>query len=405
MINTDPIKIEEILLRGVDTIYPNKEAFKTALLSGKRLRIYNGVDPTGPDLHIGHAFPLWKLREFQDLGHEVILLVGSFTAMIGDPTDKMAARVPLTKEQVVANFKTYKKAASKILKFSGENKAQIRYNDKWLAKLDFAKILPLMSHFTLQQMSERDMFEKRINDQKPIGLHEFMYPLMQGYDSVAMDVDVEVGGSDQTFNMLVGRTLQRVMNNKEKFVLTTPLLSDSSGKKMSKSEGNIIAILDAPEEMFGKVMALGDGMIIPLFQNATRISLEDIEKYKQELASGTNPRDIKMKLAMELVRMYHSMAAAKRAKKNFENIFQKHELPEEISEVMIAVPEMNIVDLLVETKLASSKTDARRLMEQGGIKIGEETISDPNRAIKITAEGTVIQRGKRQFAKVKFQTV
>ncbi|RMD52055.1 tyrosine--tRNA ligase, partial [Candidatus Parcubacteria bacterium] len=245
-------KINAILTRGVEQIYPAPDVLAELLRSGKKMRIYVGVDPTGKHLHIGHALQLRKLRQFQELGHEVILLIGSFTGMIGDPTDKTAVRNQLTKKQVLENAATYKKQAAKILSFSGKNPAKLMFNHKWLAKMTFAEVVELASKFTVQQMLERDMFEKRIKEGKPVYLHEFLYPLMQGYDSVAMKVDLEIGGSDQTFNMLAGRTLMKVMGQKEKLVMTLKLLTNDEGKKMSKSEGGFIALDDDAEEMFGK---------------------------------------------------------------------------------------------------------------------------------------------------------
>ena len=247
-ISSDQIKINELLTRGVENIYPKPEFLKERLESGDKLKIYLGIDPTGPTLHLGHVSSMIKLRQFQNLGHQVILLIGSFTAMIGDPTDKMAVRKQLTREQVLQNCKNYLDQASVILNFEGANPAQVKYNDEWLGKLNFHEVIELASHFTVQQMLERDMFEKRINDGKPVHLHEFLYPLMQGYDTVAMDVDGEVGGNDQTFNMLAGRTLLKQMKNKEKFVITTRLLVDSQGSKMGKTTGNMIALADSPEE-------------------------------------------------------------------------------------------------------------------------------------------------------------
>lgn len=398
---TDPARVDAVLDRAVETVYPTKEAFRALLLSGRRLRFYTGVDPTSPDLHIGHTTWMWKLREFQDLGHEVIMLIGSFTAMIGDPTDKLATRKQLTREDVLKNVTSYKKAASKILRFRGENPVKIMWNHKWFDKMALAELLPLMSNFTVQQMLERDMFEKRMAAQKPIGLHEFMYPLMQGYDSVAMNVDVEIGGSDQTFNMLAGRTLLRALKNKEKFVVAVPLLQTPNGVKMGKSEGNAVPILTTPEDMFGKIMALDDGFVIPVFTNLTRVPLEEISKVEAMLASGGNPRDAKIRLATELVSIYHNKAAAKRAKKHFETVFQKHEMPTDIREVSFPAETMPIADLLVAVQFAASKSEARRLIEQGGVKVQDAVVAAPDAVVSLTSEGVIVQRGKQHFVRVK----
>jgi tyrosyl-tRNA synthetase len=398
---TDPKQIDTLLSRAVDTVYPTKEKMREALLAGAKLRIYTGIDPTSPDLHIGHTLWMWKLKEFQDMGHEVILLMGSFTAMIGDPTDKLATRKQLTKKEVIANTKNYQKAASKILRFTGKNAVKVMWNDKWLAKVKLGDLLPLMAHFTVQQMLERDMFDKRMTEGKPIGLHEFLYPLMQGYDSVAMDVDLEIGATDQTFNMLAGRTLQRVINNKEKFVLTTPLLTDANGKKIGKSEGNVIGILDEPSDLFGKIMALGDDAIFPCFEYATRVDMGRINTMKQVMKDGGNPRDAKMALAEELVRLYHGDKAAKEARAHFESVFQKHQMPEDMPLVHAGAAKMNILDLLILAKLAESKSDARRVVEQGGAKVDSVAVSGIEAMIDIPKEGLILQRGKRQFARVK----
>lgn len=396
----DEQKIDRVLSRGVMTVYPTSEKLREALLSGKRLRLYNGMDPTSPFLHIGHAMQLRKLREFQDLGHEVILLIGSFTAMIGDPTDKLAARKSLTKEEVLANAATYKKQASKFLRFSGTNAAKLMFNDKWLAKMTLGDAVGLASHFTLQQMMERDMFERRLEEKKPIYLHEFFYPLMQGYDSVAMDVDLEVGGNDQTFNMLAGRTLMREMKQKEKFVLTLSLLTNSEGKKMSKSEGGVVALSDAPEEMFGKVMSMDDSMIIPYFKLATDLTDGEIAAIESAIAGGMNPRDAKMRLAGEVVTMCHDAKLAKAAKEHFLQVFSRKEMPDSIPELSLSNRTMTIVDVLVEAGFAPSKGEAKRLIEQGGVKVGDEVVSDPMLSVSPRTDEVIVQKGKRFFVKL-----
>ncbi len=384
--------MHEVLLRGVDAVYPTAEKLNETLASGKKLRVYLGIDPTGEKLHLGHAIGLRKLRAFQELGHEVILLVGSFTAMIGDPTDKSATRVQLTREQVLANAKTYKKQASKFLRFTGENAAKFMFNDKWLAKLSFGDVVDLASNFTVQQMSERDMFAKRISEGKPVYLHEFLYPLMQGYDSVAMDVDLEIGGSDQIFNMLAGRTLMSRLKQKEKFVLATRLLTNDEGKKMSKSEGGFIALTDSPEEMYGKVMAMHDSMITSYFEIATDVPLTDIELIRTELKEGANPRDVKARLAREVVKLYAGERFVRKAEKHFETVFRSKELPTEMKEIKA---EGTIIDVLVSNGMATSRTNARQLLEQGAVKIDGNVVKEDGPAIS-----GVLQKGKREFLRL-----
>jgi len=397
---TDKNKINEVLTRAVENIYPSREVLEKALLSGKRLTLYTGIDPTGPEIHLGHAVFLKKLRQFQDLGHRIILLVGDFTGMVGDPTGKFSTRKILTPAEIKKNAKNYKNDIAKILKFKGPNAAEVKYNSKWLGKLKFQDVLQLSSHVTVQQMIERDMFEKRIKAGEPISLHEFMYPLMQGYDSVAMDVDMEIGGSDQTFNMLMGRTLMKAMKNKEKFVLTTPLLVDSNGRKIGKSEGNVIAISDKPEDLYGKIMALGDDVIIKMFELCTDAPMGEIAKMEKEMKAGANPRDYKMKLAFTIVGMYHNSESAERAEKHFKNLFQEKETPEEIEEYAINKEKINIIDLLVDSGMVASKSDAKRLIEQGGVKANGHVLEGWDVDIMPDKKGVVIQKGKRHFLRI-----
>ncbi len=392
---TDKTKIEEILTRGVEAVYPSGKFLRDSLLSGKRLTLYTGYDPTAPSLHIGHGITLLKLRQFQELGHKVVMLVGDFTGMIGDPTDKTAARKRLTREEVLDNAKGYKKQAGAILDFSGENAVEIRYNSKWLAKMSFEDVVELAAHFTVQRMLERDMFQERIRQEKPIYVHEFMYPLMQGYDSVAMDVDGEVGGNDQTFNMLVGRELMKAMLGKEKFVLTTRLLVDTSGKKMSKSEGNVVALTDSPEEMFGKVMSWPDGMIESGFELCTRVPVDEIASMVKQMKGGANPRDFKLRLAFELTSVFLGRAAAERGRNHFESVIQKKQKPTDIAEIKPSA--LDIISVLVESGLCKSKSDARRNIDGGGVRVNDEKISSYDSKL---SPGDVIQKGKRHFVRV-----
>lgn len=391
--------MQEVLMRGVEQIYPKPEMLESRLREGKKLRLYVGFDPTGKDLHIGHALQLRKLKQFQDLGHEIILLIGSFTGMIGDPTDKSAARQKLTRKQVLENAATYKKQASKILSFTGKNAAKIMFNHKWLAKMTFEDVVDLASNFTVQQMLERDMFERRMQEGKPIHLHEFFYPLMQGYDSVAMDVDLEVGGSDQTFNMLAGRTLMKAVKNKEKMVMTLKLITNDEGKKMSKTEGGFIALNDTPEQMYGKVMAMDDSVIIPYFELCTDVPMDEVNGKKIQMEQGVNPRDVKAELAFEVVKTFHDEASAKRAADHFASVFQKHETPEDMEQITVASPE-SVVDVLVRSKLVASKSEARRMVEQGGVKFNGEAVSSVDQMIEGTEDGAVLQKGKRHFRRL-----
>ncbi len=398
MENTNSQKIQEVLNRRVSEIIVKSDLEKK-LLSGKKLRIYLGVDPTGFYLHLGHAVVLRKLKEFVDLGHEVILLIGDFTAKIGDPTGKDAMRIPLSDKQIKANFKDYKKQASKILDFW---KVKIKYNSKWLSKLRFEDILRLSSNFTVQQMLHRDMFDKRIKENQPISVTEFMYPLMQGYDSVVMDVDLEIGGNDQMFNMLAGRTLQKIYNNKDKNILTTKLLLGTDGRKMSKTYDNAIYLTDAPNDMFGKVMSIKDELIEQYFELCTDVSLEEIEKIKLI----ANPRDQKVLLAKEIVKIYYDEKSAQIAEEEFNNIYQKGNLPTDIEIFETDKRVYPILDLLVDSGLAPSKNEAKRLVEGGAVTIEVKSIKSKVENWKeeiVIEDDAIIQVGKRKFIKIKIK--
>lgn len=387
---TDEKKIEEILGRGVENIYPSKEELKKVLLSGRVLSIYNGIDPTGPTLHIGHGSTLLKLKEFQDLGHKIILLIGDFTGRIGDPTDKTATRKQLSVKEIKKNLQSYTKQANMILDMK---KVQVKFNSKWLSKLSFEQVMEIASEFTLQQMIERDMFERRLKEGQPIHLHEFFYPLMQGYDSVAMNVDMEIGGNDQTFNMLIGRTMMK-NRGKEKYVLTTKLLVDPTGKKMGKTEGNMVTLEDSPENMFGKIMSWPDALIPSAFEICTRVSFVEISKINLK-----NPRDAKMRLAYEIVKTYHREKKAKEAQESFINTFQKKEIPTEMTEIKYK-PGEKLMDTLTRTGLLPSKGTFRRLVAEGGItNLGNnEKIKDVN---ILAAPGVRLKVGKKTFIKIK----
>lgn len=395
---TDSKLIDELLTRGVENVYPDKESLRKKLLSGERIRLYCGFDPTAASLHIGHGIQIKKLEEFRRLGHEVIFLYGGFTAMIGDPTDKAEARKVLTKEEVKKNMQGWKGQIKYIIDV---RKISFKNNNDWLSKLSFAELLKISSFFTAQQTLARGMFKDRLAEGKDLFLNEFMYPLMQAYDSVAMDVDLEIGGNDQMFNMLAGRTLMRKMKNKEKFVLTTKLLEDPSGKKMGKTEGNMIALTDSAEDMFGKVMSWTDGMIVPAYEIVTDIPLELVNNIKAKLADGSmNPRDAKLNLAYEIVKIFLGEKAAEKGKENFKRVIQDKEKPEEIPEIKIDQDEIGVLDLFVKAGLASSNGEVRRLITEKGIRIDDHIINAADLQVKLTAEGKLLQRGKRQFAKV-----
>jgi len=395
---TNLSKIKEILEKGVEKIYPSKEALERKLKSGKRIRLYCGFDPTAPSLHIGHAITLRKLAQFQRLGHEVIMLVGDFTAMIGDPSGKALARKRLTKRQVDKNFKNYKKQASKILKFSGKNPAKIMFNSKWNTKLDPIKLIDLGFNFTVQQMLVRDTFRERIKKNKLIFLPEFFYPLFQAYDSVAMDVDLEIGGNDQTFNMLRGRDLMNKIKNKEKFVLTTKLLTDSRGQKMGKTEGNVVNLDETPKEMFGKIMAWPDSLIFLGFELCTDLSLEEIGKIKKQ---KNNPRDDKARLAREIVGIHHGKTAAQKAEREFDRVFKEKKMPSAIKTYPITKIKgtTDTASVVVDTGLAPSKSEAKRLISQGAVKLNNKVIKDWQKKITPTKE-VILQVGKRKFIKI-----
>ena len=329
-------KIEELLTRGVEKIYPSKEELDKVLRSGRKLKLYQGFDPTGIQLHIGHMVGLRKLRQWQDLGHHVIFLIGDGTGQAGDPSGKTKPREKFfTREELRKNATNYVKQASKIVRFKGENPVEILFNGDWLNKLGYTEILELLGHVSLQQLEERDLFEERKKKGEDIIMREFIYPVLQGYDSVAMNVDLEIGGSDQTFNMLMGRKLMRHLLKKDKFVMTTPLLADSRGVKIGKTEGNAIALTDKPEYLFGKIMALPDDVILKGFEYLTDVPMQDIKKMKGQLEKGENPIGFKKQLALEIVKRLNTEEEARKAQENFEKTVQQKEIPSEIEIFML----------------------------------------------------------------------
>lgn len=391
-------KISEILARGVANIIPGKEELEKLLRSGKKLNIYAGFDPTANRLHLGHTVPFRKLQALAEHQHNVTFLIGDFTALIGDTSDKDMERPALTTEQIQQNFQTYKKQAEKILDFS---KVKVQYNSEWLKELSFTKIVKLCQHFSVGDFISRELIKRRLNEGKRVGLHEVLYPVMQGYDHYHLDTDIQIGATEQTFNMQAGRTLQKDIRNKESFILTLNILEGNDGRKMSKSWGNAIWIEDPPNDMYAKVMAINDDLIIQYFTLATNIPVVEIDKIKQLIDSGENPMKLKKELASEIVTELYSKEDAIKAAKNFESTVQQKELPQEIPIVELKSEEkIFICDLLVNLQMAESKSEAKRLVEQGGVEIDSEKITNPNEQI-IVENNMIIQVGKRKFVKIK----
>lgn len=388
----------EFLIKGaVDVI--RKEDLKAKLensaKTGKPLRVKLGADPTAPDIHLGHTVVIRKLKAFQDLGHTAIFLIGDFTGMIGDPSGKNVTRPPLSREEIDANAETYKKQIFKIL---DPEKTEIRFNAEWMDKFSAADFVRLCSRVTVKQILERDDFEKRLREEKPIALHELLYPLVQGYDSVALEADVELGGTDQKFNLMVGRNLQREYVQEPQIIITTPLLEGTDGvDKMSKSLGNYIGIDENPTEMFGKIMSISDELMWRYYELSTDLAPPEIEALK---ASGENPRNLKVNLAKLIIEDFHSADDAQKAEEDFIARFVKKEIPDEIEEINIAAGNYNLADLIVQTNLAASKKEAKRLIEQGGVKFNGEKVSDTNAEINLKDE-ILLQVGKRKFLKIK----
>lgn len=393
-------QMDEIRRGAVDLINEDELAKKItkAIAKGKRLVAKLGADPSSPDLHIGHGVVLGKLRTFQDLGHEAHLIIGDFTAMIGDPSGRQKTRPMLTVEETKQNAETYVQQVSKVL---SQDRLTIHYNNDWLGKMTFPDVIKLAGSYTVSQMLEREDFHKRFNEEQPISLHEFLYPLAQGMDSVAIKSDIELGGTDQKFNLLVGRELQRHYGLEPQSILTMPLLEGTDGvRKMSKSYGNSINFSDSADEMFGKTMSIPDDVIYKYFVLATKV--QDLAEIKASLEAGTeNPRNIKVRLAKEVIKQFHDEAAANAALERFELMFVKKEVPDDIPEVSIGSDPKSVVDLIVDHKLAASKSDARRLIQGSGVSLNGEKVSDEKALVTATTEGLVLKVGKRKFLKLK----
>ncbi|MFA4818271.1 MAG: tyrosine--tRNA ligase [Patescibacteria group bacterium] len=390
-------QIQQLLTRNIEDIFVEKHLAER-LRKGDKLRIKFGIDPTGPNIHIGRAVPLWKLREFQDLGHQLVIIIGDFTAQIGDPSDKLSKRPMLAVSQIKQNLKTYQAQLGKILDIK---KVEWRYNSEWLGKMNLTQVAHWAESFSVQQMLARRNFKDRWRAGNEISVRELLYPLMQGYDSVAVKADVELGGVDQLFNLQAGRVIQPLYEQPAQDIMTTQMLAGTDGRKMSTSWGNVITIMDEPEVMYGQAMSIKDELIPQYLLLATRLDQNNLNKITAALSQGGNPRDIKTQLAYELVKLYHGSKLAKQAQAEFELVHKKNQLPTNIRKKKLSTTPQNwsVVELLVYLEMAPSKAAARRLIEQKGIKINKITITDWQRKIAVTS-GTVIQVGNRQFVKI-----
>jgi len=396
----------EIIRRGAAEIVPENELvekIKKSVAAGKPLHIKLGLDPTAPDIHLGHTVVLQKLRQFQDLGHKVTIIIGDYTGRIGDPTGKSETRKQLTDEEIKVNAQTYENQIFKIL---DRSKTNVVFNSQWLAPLTFADVIGLAAKYTVARMLERDDFAKRFHNELPISIHEFFYPLMQGYDSVALEADIELGGTDQKFNLLMGRHLQKEYGQEPQVALMMPILEGLDGvQKMSKSLGNYIGITESPKEMYGKTMSIADELMIRYFELVTPVEMEEIRAIEKGLKAGQiHPRDLKMRLAREIVTIYYGAEAAEKAEEEFKNIFQKKELPNEVPEYRLSDKDLEdgciwLPKLLALAGLVSGTSEGKRLIQQGAVKIDEEKITDPDIKL-IPQDGIIIKAGKRKFAKI-----
>lgn len=385
---TNDEQVKKVIFRGVEKNYPSDDFLEKKLKSGEQLKIYLGIDPTGPTLHMGHMVVLRKLQQLQQLGHRIILLIGDFTAMIGDP-DKTSVREPLTREKVMKNQELYKKQATVLLNFEGENPAEFKYNSEWLKKMNFEDVLNLASQITIQQILERDMLKKRFNEKKAIYLHEFMYPLMVAQDSVIMEVDGEVGGNDQTFNMLVGRDLQKKLQGKNKFVIPMKLLVDNSGAKMGKTTGNMLSFLDSADEKFGKIMSWTDDMLELGFELLTDLDLKIVKK---RIESNENPKDIKIDLAVEITSIFNSVKEANIAKENWKTQFSKKEIPDNLEKIKVKKNDF-ILEILLQANFISSKKEGKRKIKEGAVQIDGKKIT--NILYQLSGKEKILKLGRK----------
>jgi tyrosyl-tRNA synthetase len=395
MLKVDAKKIEEILTRGVEDVV-DIEHLKKRLLAGEKLRVKHGLDPTGPKIHLGRATQFWKLKEFQDLGHQVVLIIGDFTGQIGDASDKQAMRRALSEKEVKLNMKDYVKQIGRALDVK---KVELHYNNEWSKKMTAKDLLKLAMKFTAQQMIQRRNFKERWDEGKEIGLHELTYPLFQGYDSVAIRADLELGGTDQLFNLLAGRKIQESFNQLPQDIITLKMLDGLDGRKMSTSWGNVVNIADSADEMYGKVMSMHDQAILQYFELCTKVPMSEIKEMERKMRFGANPKNYKAQLALEIVKLYHGERAAKDAEKKFNKVFINKETPEDIRTETINRGQYKLVDLLFQYQLAVSKGEAGRLIAQGGVEINGEVVSDRHLVINIDSS-KIIKVGKRRFLRL-----
>lgn len=384
---------DDIFNRRTAKVLPNKEGLAKKMEEGK-IRVYLGIDPTGGQLHIGHAIGIRKLMEFAEAGHEAILLFGTGTVLVGDPSERDTGRKTVTEEEIAANIQTWKDQVAPIVDF---DKVEIRQNGDWLTKLSIKELVSIASNISAVQLFKRESFTRRIERGDTVWYHETMYPLFQGYDSVVMDVDLEIGGTDQEFNMLIGRELQKKMNAKEKYVLTTPMILGTDGRQMSKTSDNCVWLQDPPQQMFGKLMSVPDEQIISYLENCTEVPLREIKDLESQLAGGVNPKELKMRMAWEITKIWHSQEQADQARDEFDARFVGGELPADINVKTVETGERNLADLLVETGLASSKSEARRLIEQGGVRLNQQKVDTDSISVN---PGDVLQAGKHRFVKL-----
>ena len=389
--NKEKLKQREVLTCQVAEVLPDKKRLE-AVMKKKKIRLYLGIDPTGGSLHLGHAIALRKLQQFADLGHEAILLVGTGTVLAGDPSQRDTARVAITKKEIEGNVKSWKKQAEKVVNFS---LVKMKYNGDWLLKLTLADILKIASNISAVQLFQRDMFKRRIKKGDTVWMSETLYPLLQGYDSVALDADLEIGGTDQVFNMLIGRDLMRKMKNKEKFVLTVPMILGLDGKTMSKTSGNTVNIADSPKEMYGKLMTLRDELVDEYFELAANVTKKEVVSLKRE----HSPRDFKAVLAKEIVALYHGEAKAKDAQKEFVRVFQEKQLPSKIKKVQGSNQKEAPLYEAIAMLFIISRSEARRVIQQGGVKIDSVIQKDPSLILKLRSK-MVIQLGKRRALEI-----
>lgn len=392
----------EVIKRGAVQIV-NDEELTSKLKKGRPLRVKAGFDPTAPDLHLGHTVVMQKMKQFQDMGHQIIFIIGDFTSLIGDPSGRNAARPPLSPQEIKANLKTYVEQASKILDMK---KAELRYNSEWLGRMNFMEVIKLASHYNVARMMEREDFRSRIAAGESLAMHEFLYPLMQGYDSVAIEADVELGGTDQIFNLLIGRDIQRAYGQEPQVVLTMPLLVGTDGvQKMSKSYGNYIGISESPREIFGKTMSISDELMWTYYELLSDLTTREIEELKEELVIGKlHPKVAKENLAMEIIERFYSEKDALAARDEFERMFSKKGRPDEIEEKVLKVQgdKISLVDVIVESGLCPSKSEARRMIGQNAVEVNEKKIEDIKTELPVKGE-VLIKVGKRRFAKIVFK--